>query len=677
MHSRVLGVVAGLLIAATPALGQDAAAQADDAAAATVRGSFDVGYRFQSVTGSRDAFRQMFNVTDGARLFGVDLSADGGTRTSRFADTFALTASGLGGDPFPTLQIGMSKTQRYKLQVNWRRSRFFNRAPDTPASLGGFDTRVVTDRHSWTTARQVGSAALTFDVSNNLKLLFAYDRVSNGGSIQSTRSLDYTGASSTWAGFARANPFALVGPVDTSTDRTTAGIAYSRNRWTLNYRAGYQAVRDSQTFSPVATPERSINVIDAATANEPLTALNWTQKRRLSTPVSELSLVVRPASSVEWRSDYSFYRYRGPFELDAAYKGSARAPTAGTYSPYDVTVTVDGQTSTPTSVVDQALTWRPLERWAFDASYRYSRAHSTSDALLSSLVSLYPTITAPPTRATEDVTTEWRNTIQSLVLSTTWMPLPSLTLRPGVRLAKRDVEMLDDGIVNDGASNGERAIWPELFVGYRPIPQFSARGTYQTSYVDSPYTRMSAAQRSFGRLMLHIAPTSALSIDATASQTDAEQRDANFLSHTRSGAVTLSYALDQRLSLSGGFDYQSFVGTGSVTFARGTAPIANLPMHDREVDRVWQFGASLQPVKAFGATVTGNYDRTTGLDQIFGEPALYGPASLFYATGTIYVEFPKAGRLSLDLQRTRSTQDILSANDFRANLLTVRFSRGF
>ncbi len=675
---RPFGFVAAVLMAVAPALAQDAAAPDPDATTGSpVRGSIDLGYRVQSVKGSQDAFRQLFDVTEGVRLFGVDLRADRGTGTGGVADSLTLTATGLGGDPFPTLQIGVKKAQKYQLQVTWRRSRFFNRAPDTPASLGGFDTRVVTDRHSWTTARQVGNVSFVYDVSNRLKVLLAYDRVSNGGSIQSTRSLDYTGASSTWAGFARANAFALVGPVDTSSDRATAGVAYTRARWTLNYRVGYQTSRDHQTFSPVATPERSINVVEAATANEPLTALRWVQTRTLSTPVSELSFVARPAASLEWRSDYSFYRYRGPFELDAAYTGTARAPTAGTYSPYDVAVTADGHTATPTSVIDQGLTWRPLDRWAFDVSYRYSHATSTSEAELTSVVALYPTSTSAAVRTVEDVETEWRNTTHSLGLSTTWLPLRVLTVRPGVRLAQREVRMHEDGVLNVGASNRERAVWPELFVGYRPVPQFSARGTYQTSYVGSPYTRMSPAERSVGRLILHIAPTDAFSIEATASQTDAEQREASFVSHTRAAAVSLSYALDQRLSLTGGFDYQSFVGTGSVSFVRGTAPLASLPMNDREIDRVWQFGASVEPVRAIGATVTGNYDRTSGLDQIFGEPALYGPASLFYMTGTVYVQIPKAGRLSFDLQRTKSTQEILSANDFRANLLTVRFTREF
>lgn len=79
--------------------------------------------------------------------------------------------------------------------------------------------------------------------------------------------------------------------------------------------------------------------------------------------------------------------------------------------------------------------------------------------------------------------------------------------------------------------------------------------------------------------------------------------------------------------MTGGFDYQSLLAEGNGTFRRGTRPIANVPMSDREVDRVWQAGVILQPAKRFGITVTGNFDRTTGPDTIFGEPALHGPQS--------------------------------------------------
>jgi hypothetical protein len=93
-------------------------------------------------------------------------------------------------------------------------------------------------------------------------------------------------------------------------------------------------------LDPLATPERSINVADPVTAREPLSALGWSQSRRLTAPTSEFSFVAQPASAIEWRGGYMFYRYRGPFSLDASYQGTARTNTGGSlFSPYDVAVT--------------------------------------------------------------------------------------------------------------------------------------------------------------------------------------------------------------------------------------------------------------------------------------------------------------------------------------------------
>ena len=46
-------------------------------------------------------------------------------------------------------------------------------------------------------------------------------------------------------------------------------------------------------------------------------------------------------------------------------------------------------------------------------------------------------------------------------------------------------------------------------------------------------------------------------------------------------------------------------------------------------------------------------------------------------TGTVYVEHSKLGRLSLDLQRTYYIEELVTANNFSANLLMIRFTRGF
>lgn len=100
-------------------------------------------------------------------------------------------------------------------------------------------------------------------------------------------------------------------------------------------------------------------------------------------------------------------------------------------------------------------------------------------------------------------------------------------------------------------------------------------------------------------------------------------------------------------------------------------------MNDQAVNRVWQAGVEAKPSRYVGMKISGNYDRTTGVGQLSGEPPAYGPLRWPMVTGTVYFNFPKAGRLSIDLQRTYYREELVTANNFSANLLTMRWTRSF
>ena len=206
----------------------------------------------------------------------------------------------------------------------------------------------------------------------------------------------------------------------------------------------------------------------------------------------------------------------------------------------------------------------------------------------------------------------------------------------------------------------------------------TVRASIANSYSDATFTRLSpAGNRHQPRQRLRVAPLPGLTIDMSVNCTDADLLTAGFVSHTRIGSVQAAYALGERFTVTGGLDYQSFLGLGNVSFARGVAPIDDDETSDREVDRVWQAGAIVKATDHFGVSGTANFDRTTGTDTIVGEPPLYGPATFPYATGTIYYDIPRAGRVSIDLQRTYMFEDVLPLNNFRASLLMIRFSRAF
>ena len=114
-----------------------------------------------------------------------------------------------------------------------------------------------------------------------------------------------------------------------------------------------------------------------------------------------------------------------------------------------------------------------------------------------------------------------------------------------------------------------------------------------------------------------------------------------------------------------------------MSFLRGPAPFTNLALRDQTVNRIWQAGLKLEPMRRLGINITGNYVRTTGMGEIAGELPLYGPMKFPYATGSIYYDIPQLGRLTLQLQRTYYIEQIVPGNNFGANLVTIAWTHAF
>ncbi len=73
-------------------------------------GSITAGYRFTSVAGYQPMFQQLFDMNSGIRVMDFSLFGRARDGTTPFADSYSLTVSGLGGDPFTTAQLTVRKT---------------------------------------------------------------------------------------------------------------------------------------------------------------------------------------------------------------------------------------------------------------------------------------------------------------------------------------------------------------------------------------------------------------------------------------------------------------------------------------------------------------------------------------------------------------------------------------
>lgn len=636
-----------------------------------VHGSVTGGYRFNDVKGYQPQFREMFDLGKGFRLLDFDLSGNSESGKNAFADEFSLQATSLGGDPFPTAQFTISKKKVYDLRVNWRQSYYFWNQNDNVAlpiaSVAKGLSTGLTSNHDWATVRKFGSVDLTLHATNNLRFNFNYYRPSDEGATFTTRSLDFLGSPGYWGGFARANPYYLLAPLADYTNRFTGGLDYTWRTWNFHYSVGYQIFTENINLVNFTTPELSINPIAGSTL-DPLTTLSWSQFRRLSTPISEFSFLGKPLSRLEWRGGYIFYRYQGPATFDQSFNGIAPDAT-GALAPYSVTQSGRVKVTEPNHIIDQGLTYRLFNWWSLDLDYRYSRF--TSDAV-GSFQSLFNGAT--PTTAATDVV--WRDGISDLRFSMDFRPLRGLILRPGVQFLKADVESLTNGVVDASRTMQTKTVRPIISFGYEPSKIFSIRGDFHSMTNGASYTATTPHTQQGGRFVLRYQPTGKLSVEDEVGFANNKLLDTNFQNNIRSNALTISYSLGPRFSVFGGFSYNSFYAQGNIIYARGTPPLNDF-FRDQEVNRVWQGGIEAKPAKHFGLRLTGNYDRSSGVGQLSGEPPAYGPVTWPLVTGTAYYDVPVFGRFAVDLQRTYYIEQIVPVNNFSANLLTIRWTKPF
>jgi hypothetical protein len=629
-------------------------------------GAVSVGYRFTDVAGREQKYTELFNLRSGFRLHDVNMVGTA-IDNQRFADSFSFAASGIGGDPFEAGQLRISKTHLYDFRANYRQSYYyFDRNDDqpSPAGVAGLFTN-----HNFATVRKIGSVNFTTYATNDLRFNFEYYRTARDGNTVTTRTLDYVGAPAFWGNFLRANPYVINAPVDEVGNRFTGGVNYTLRDWNFAYKLGYQTYEEALTADNLASGQRSINLSDPVTANERLDHASWLEFRRLKTPTSEFSYNGRAGARVRLRGSYIFFRYKGPAALNASFNGIARSNTGGTtFAPYAVSVVNRADLTEPNHVIDQGFTVELNPSWNFHVDYRYSRFDIDSAGAFSSVNNGTP--------AADAVNFDWSYGLHILDTALEYAPARQLLVRPGIRLMKRDVTVIEDGVAVPQSSLRSKYVWPVLSVYYSPSSKVTLRGELQNINNGTPYTRISPRTNVSSRIIARIQATNRISIENNLSLRNADFDATNYHNNMRSNATTLTYTLNDKLALLGGFTYDSFLATASVTFLRGVAPLQAI-WRDQTINRVWQAGIDARPARNVTVQLSGNYIRTTGVGEISGEPPISGPLRWPMVTGTVAYNFPKAGRLSLDLQRTYYIEEILKGDNFSANILGIRFTREF
>ena len=94
------------------------------------QGSVTVGYRFDDVKGYVPMFQELSGLEKGFRLMDFNMFGEAAKGANPFADSYSLSVTGLGGEPFETGQLSVSKNRLYDFRANWRQSYFYSNPND-------------------------------------------------------------------------------------------------------------------------------------------------------------------------------------------------------------------------------------------------------------------------------------------------------------------------------------------------------------------------------------------------------------------------------------------------------------------------------------------------------------------------------------------------------------------
>ena len=78
------------------------------------QGSAEIGYRFTELKGFQPMYKELFDLESGPRLLDFNMFGEAREGANPFADSYSLSLSGLGGDPFPMFGTAHAKLRGFR-----------------------------------------------------------------------------------------------------------------------------------------------------------------------------------------------------------------------------------------------------------------------------------------------------------------------------------------------------------------------------------------------------------------------------------------------------------------------------------------------------------------------------------------------------------------------------------
>ncbi|MCZ6833818.1 MAG: hypothetical protein O7F11_08740, partial [Acidobacteria bacterium] len=411
-------------------------------------GTVDLGYRFVSADGNEDKYREDVNLSEGLRLFNVELSSY--RADSDLMDEFLFSASGLGGDPYTRAGLRLRKTGRYDLQIGYRSSDYFYRD-------AGYFFSDIGDLHTWNSRREFYNLSLRIQAADWVTVRLGAERMDRSGDSETSGDI-------------QQEVFQFAQPVDQEAMSFWLGADFHwswadltieqrlnsyENRW-------LQTVENSDGLEPGGSTLNSYRLMQVQDAD---------------TPVTRLQLAGNPHDNVRFTLGYAHMAADVDYDVDGDWDGLDFTTAA-----FQTALTNTGAVSRDADLMDLDVTWSPVPNLDLtaDVSYRTYDQDGTIDFL--------ETQTGGVEAGNFPVQGMLANRLDLLTygLTANWRVSSAWTVLAGAGMQTRETDFDLTGPVVET----ERTIY-RGGVGFRPSARVDLRLVLETGEDDDPLTQVS------------------------------------------------------------------------------------------------------------------------------------------------------------------------------------------
>jgi len=485
-------------------------------AADSLSGHLSVGGRNVDVDGDEGKYKQQVNLDSGARLFDFGFVYEPDGEGANVPDRVEAAASGLGGDPYQSLRLGVRKYGGYRLTYERSQSDYFyedlliDPADENPTTSNGGDF------HHFDFQRIRDSADLDVQLTDQAKLLVGFDQYTKKG--DSTTVLDIS-----------REEFEMDQSIDETLQNYDIGLVYDWNRASLRLNQRWrQSDNDVYIFLPGAS--------DGSAPGAPtrLDSFFLEQPYSYDSQETQAGLTLRPTGRWDVQADLLY----ADLDMDVdALESTIGFDYLG--NPLPGTLSADGSSNRTIRQIYLTTGYALTDRLRLTASARDQHLDQDSDLDIASATGA----------------SDWKIDNTTFALGMEAVLRDDWTVSGGWTTQKRDTDydQSSDGI-GRSADEETKTDGYYLVVAYRPGTAFSASFSAEDNSIDDPFTVSSPTDSRRYRLRAVYRWDNGLGLSAAYAWRKHENDDSGWEAKSEQADLRVTYSLNA-LSISVGASF--------------------------------------------------------------------------------------------------------------------------